>query len=307
MISILVGEPHQVTAKRQQLAADFLVDNEPFALERVNTEIITLADLLVSVISLPMLSNKKMVVIGGLGDRSDLQEAITTILDSVADEVHLVLTESESSGSPSYRKVLSKHPGYLSYEPKKAQDLRKWLINSAEELESELEPVAADLLIEYLGEDNLLLSTELTKLAVYPKIDKQLIADLVEPTPRSRIFDLLDAIAKGELSVAMRLYDDQRSQKVEPLGILSMIIWQVQLLVLAQRGKNNLLQVAQAAGMSVYPLRKASSIVRSMDSRQLHSLIDACLNADERIRSDFIDADLSIKFLIAESCQIRSN
>ena len=305
MVSILVGEAYQVSTQQQKLVADFLTTNDELAVERLDASTIELSDILTAVTSLPLLCSNKMVILGSLKDRKEIQDAVAEILSAVASEVHLLLIETDLVKGSAYQKTLAAQPGYSEYKPRQLAELKQWLIAHAEELGSKIEPPAVDFLIDQLGENNLILATELSKLSVYPEIDQQLISQLVEPTPKSRIFDLLDAVTRGEQQRALSFYEDQRMQKVEPLQILAMIIWQVQLILLAKRSKRNLAQVAVDAGVGLYPLRKASGIARTISSGQLQELLRSCITTERQIRFDFVNPDSSLKFLIAKACLVR--
>ena len=308
MVNILVGEAHQVALKKQQLVGDFLKDNDRLALEQLDADSIELTDLCMSLSSLPLLNPNKMVTVGSLLNRPDLHKDITTILGSVAPGVSLVLSEPELPARSAYHTLLTKQAGYTIYQPRQAAALKKWLAEYAKTQGANLEPAAADLLLDFIGDNNLSLATEITKLSLHEAIDRQLVVDLVEPTPRSKIFDLLDAMVQGNQHRALELYEDQRSQKAEPLGILAMIIWQVQLLLLASRIKDSPQLVATKAGLSPFPLTKASRIIKSMSQASLQALIDLCIDTERRIRSDFTNPDTAIKFLISKGCpQLRGS
>ena len=306
MISILVGEPYQVSVQQQKLVADFLVANDELALERINPSVVEVTDIVMAVKSLPLLCDSKMVILGSLNDRKDMQGRVEEVLSVVADEIHLVLAETNLTKGSAYQKTLARQPGYFEYKPKSVADLQQWLVAYAQELGSKIDASTARFLIDQLGDNNLILATELRKMSVHAEIDKNLVSRLVEPVPRSRIFDLLDAITKGAHKQAIEFYEDQRLQKVEPLYILTMIIWQVQLILLAQRSKRSLEQVANEAGVGAYPLRKANEISKVISSGQLLELVRSCLATDQQIRLNFVNPDNALKLLITKACLTRS-
>jgi DNA polymerase III delta subunit len=159
---------------------------------------------------------------------------------------------------------------------------------------------AANYLVERLGENQQLLFNEVSKLAIYDSnITKTSIDLLTEPTPQSRVFDLLDAAFAGKKQRALDLYADQRAQKVEPQAILAMIGWQLQLLSLVKTSEGrSSSQVAKDNGMNPYPVQKAAGMAQKLSSDELQRLVNQALEIDLKSKTSAVDLDEAIKTYI---------
>jgi DNA polymerase III delta subunit len=175
--------------------------------------------------------------------------------------------------------------------------LARWLVEEAKELNAKLSPADAAYMVERLGENQNLLYNQLDKLAIYDSnISRSNIEFLTEPTPQSQVFDLLDAAFGGQKQKALRLYEDQRAQKVEPQIILGMIGWQLRLLALIKlaRGKTTA-QIAKDAGMKPYPVEKASRLAVKLRDENLRRLTDEALEIDIKGKTTALDLDEALK------------
>ena len=306
MIKILSGDNQRVRAKKRLLVSDFLTDNDPLCLEDIDLEDspLEIADILSSLATTSLFNPSKMVVLRNLSRRADLKERVEDILAGVADGVSLVIVEGKLDKKTSFGKFLNGHPAHQEYRAYQGAELEGWLVKLAAARQSRLSRPTAAYLIQQVGSDSLALGNEIRKLSVHPEITRELIDGLVLPVPSSQIFDLLDALMKGDLAAAVKLYDDQRQQKNEPLSILGIFVWQLRILLLAKRAGNSSNIVAEF-GINQFAFRKAQALATKMSMAQLDHLIDLCRRTDERIRREFINPDEALRYLIFRGCYLK--
>ena len=144
---------------------------------------------------------------------------------------------------------------------------------------------------------------EVCKLSVHPVITEELINQLVLAVPNSQVFDLLDALMRGDLTAALRLYNDQRQQKSDPMSILGIFVWQLRILLIIKKTKAGS-TVGAAFGINQFALRKAQALAAKMDIARLSRLIALCYRTDERIRREFINPDEALRYLIFRGCYL---
>ena len=120
-----------------------------------------------------------------------------------------------------------------------------------------------------------------------------------EATPRSSIFQLLDAVFSGNSKRALALYKEQRALQQEPQKIISMIVWQFQIIALIKAAKNLSAEaIASQSKNSPYTISKTMKIASKITLTELRRMIHDLLELDIRLKSEKIDADEALQFYI---------
>ena len=281
------------------LVSEFLKDHGELALEKFDAEEAEADAISESIMALPFLSTHKMVVIRNGSANKTFADRIEQTISSIPESTDVIFYEPQLDKRTAYFKVLNKQTQYEEFNGLDRNALVRWLVDEAKNQDAKLSPADAAYLVERLGENQQLLYSELTKLIIYDSdINRANIDLLTEPTPQSKVFDLLDAAFGGHKQRALRLYEDQRAQKVEPQIILGMIGWQLQLLALVKFGSKPPGQIAKDAGMRPYPVEKASRLAERLDAGQLRRLVDEALDIDIKGKTSSIDLDEAIKTYI---------
>ncbi len=135
-------------------------------------------------------------------------------------------------------KGLMKRGVSIELNTQKPEHLAVWLREKAAAEEKELAPDAARLLLERVGSDMETLRTELDKALLYCLDQKRITAedlrDLVGKSREDAVWDVGEAVARGEPSRAMELIDDLLDAGTYPLIILTLLIRQTRHLLQAR-------------------------------------------------------------------------
>jgi DNA polymerase III delta subunit len=109
----------------------------------------------------------------------------------------------------------------------------------------------------------------------------------------------LDAAFAGNKGRALKLYEEQRAQKVEPQAILALIAWQLQLLALTKYadGKSTT-QIAKDVGMNPYPISKAARLAHKLKDEKFKEMVDFAFEIDLKSKTSAIDLDEALKTYI---------
>jgi DNA polymerase-3 subunit delta len=286
--------------KLSELTGGFIKKYGNLALERIDGEEADAQAILDALQSMPFLAQRKMVVVRNLGASKQAAEQIEQIISSAGDSTDLIIYEPVTDKRTAYYKALKSKTQLEELNELDTPVLANWLVDEAKKEGASLSQNDARFLVERVGTNQALLANELQKLLTYdPKITRENIELLTEPTPQSKVFELLDAAFSGNKGRALKLYDEQRAQKVEPQAILAMIAWQLQLLAIAKyaNGKQPGI-VAKDAGMSPYPIAKALGLVRKMDEPKLKILVSEAFEIDLRSKTSALDLDEALKTYI---------
>lgn len=301
MVISLVGSNSFALRKRlDELVSKFVGEHGELALERIDAEEVEAQAIIDALQNLPFLATRKMVVVRGLGQNKQAAEQIEQIIDAAHGDTDLIIYEPVTDKRTAYFKTLKAKTQLEEFNELDIGGLAKWLVNEAKNRAGELANGDAVYLVERVGADQALLSNELDKLLAYePEITRDSINLLTEPLPQSKVFDLLDAAFAGNKGRALKLYEEQRAQKVEPQAIMAMIAWQLQLLALAKHadGKSATV-IAKDTGMSPYPISKAARLAHKIDEQRLKDMVDFAFDIDWRSKTSAIDLDEALKTYI---------
>jgi DNA polymerase III delta subunit len=301
MVRALVGSNNYELKRRlDEVVQAFVKDNSELALERFDGEEAEAKSIVEAVDNLPFLSKNKLVVVRNGQLNKEFAEQIEQIISSTPQWCELVLYEPQIDRRSSYFKVLKAKSEFEDFAELNPQDLPKWLLNEASKHGGELSFADANYLVQRLGANQNRLSGELQKLITYsPKINRENIDLLTEPTPQSRVFDLLDAAFSEQKARALKLYDDQRAQRVEPQAILAMLVWQLNLIAIAKTGDGkSSAEMAKDSGSGEYPLRKAAGLGSKLTTKRLGELIDEVYEMELKSKTQTYDLDEALKTYI---------
>lgn len=300
MITAIAG-PNIYMARRKlaELTKKFVETNGQLALERFDGEELEAQTLIDAVQAVPFLANQKMVLVRELGTNKALAEQAEKIISSTAQTTELILYEPSIDKRTAYYKLLQKSPNVnlLEHADLDQTGLAKWLVSEAINESGEISHADAVYLIERIGQDQMMLASELNKLIIFaPKVTRQSINLLTEQTPQSKIFELLDAAFAGHKKKALELYADQRAQKVEPQQILAMLAWQLHVIALIKTGEGKTpAQIASLAGINPYVAQKSARLSQNISLPKLKELVNELSEIDVKGKSLSYNSDLALQ------------
>ena len=280
-----------------RLTAAFVREHGDMAVERLDGEEASAERLRESVESLPFLSARKLVILRAPGKQKAFAEKITDILAAVAETTDLIIVEPKLDKRSAYYKTLQKQTDFREFSELDAAALARWAGTYAKEQGGSLSGSDARLLLDRIGPNQQLLQSELDKLLSFSSaITRQTIEALTEPTPQSTVFELLDAAFSGRHARALELYREQRAMKVEALAILAMLTWQIHILAVVKAGGvRSADDIARAAKLSPFVVRKSQQITRRLSGPQIKRMVSDLLSIDLRLKTTGIDADEALQ------------
>jgi DNA polymerase-3 subunit delta len=276
---------------------DKFVNENGESIERFDgSEITSLDGLIDSVRSISFLEPKKLVIVREFSKSKELIDRINEILASKADSTELVFVDPLLDKRTAFYKLLKKNTELLEFKELDVFQLEKWVQKVANESGSSINASNAKYLIDRVGQNQLLLKSEIDKLAISGKeITKELIIEMTDETPQSKIFTMLDKLFSGDVNKAWELYLDQRAQGEEPQKILAMITWQLQQIAMAcfvpERSKAQLIK----DGMTPYSASKSLALARNISKRTLSYLVSELSELDSQSKTN---ADIESAFAV---------
>lgn len=289
-------------AELKKLVDRFVASHTDLAVERYDGNEADPALMQESVGSLPFLTERKLVVLYEPGKQKVFAEQIDQVLKAVAETTDLVIIEPKLDKRLSYYKTLKKATDFREFSDMDANGLARWAAEYAKGQGGTLSAADARFLIDRIGPNQQLLSTELDKLLVYdPAITKQTVERLTESTPQSTVFELLDAAFAGNMKRAMELYKEQRALRVEPQAIIAMLAWQLHVLALIKTaGDRSADDIARQAKLNPYVARKSQGLARKLQLSDLKQLVVGLSQLDIRSKTTALDVDEALQLYLLQ-------
>lgn len=304
MVSTLTGtNSFLLQTELHTRVRQFLDEHGDMALERLDGEETSYDRMREALQSLPFLATKKLVVLRSPSSQKEFMEQAEQLLGDLSDATDVIIVEPKLDKRTSYAKYLQKQTDYQEYKELDAPALSRWLVDAAKAAGARLSTADASYLVNRLGPQQQLLSTELSKLiSASPTIDRKLIDGLTEPVPQSSTFDLLEAAFSGDYQRTLQLYEEQRRQNVEPQAIVGLLSWQLHVLaVCAWAGDDhNAQDIARDAKLHPFVVQKSLSLARRIGKPRLRMHIERLASLDEALKTSATLADDAVQaYLLA--------
>ncbi|MGH7236956.1 MAG: DNA polymerase III subunit delta [Candidatus Saccharimonadales bacterium] len=309
MITTLAGENDFLRSQELDLLVqNFLDGYGDMGLERLDGEEAGFEKIREALQSLPFLASKKLVVLRTPSANKQFVERAENLLKDLPETTDVILVEPKLDKRSSYYKFLKKATDFKEFNALDENGLARWLAETANARgasssssgEQKFSVNDARFLVQRLGTNQELLKNSLDILLLSgDKITRKTIEQMTEPTPQSKVFDLLEAAFNGRTKLALELYDDQRAQKVEPLAIIAMIAWQLKVLATVKAaGQASPAEIAKQSKIKPYVISKNIGLARKLQLSQIKQLVRDLLELDVRLKSESIDADEALRLYL---------
>ncbi len=303
MVITLTGEnSFGWSAALHALKANFTAEHGDIAFAQLDGELTDYDHIREAIQAAPFLAAKKMVVLRSPSAIKQFTDEAEKLLKEVDDTTELIIVEPKLDKRISYYKYLKKSTDFREFPALDIRSLAKWLVDSAKSNGGTLSLADATFLVDRVGTDQQQLSSELEKLLLYDEqINRKTIELMTDLSVQSTIFELLDAAFAGKTKDALKLYDEQRTQKVDPLAITALMTWQLHVLaLLVHAGSRSANVVASEAKISPYVAQKSQATARNLTKRDIKRYVSDLLAIDIRARREAIDMDEALKLYLVQ-------
>lgn len=303
MIKILVGNNwYGIKSALDEEVQGFLAENSDINIERFYGPDDEINNIKAALSSVSLFSDKKLVIVEQLSAHKETTENLEDFLKLAEGDNLLIIVESNIDKRSSYYKNLKKLEGFSEFNELDEGSLTSWIKNYTTENGGEISPADARYLVMRVGNTQANLQNELTKLLQYDKkITKYTIDLLTEQTPTSTIFSLVDIAFSGDIKKALKLYEEQRSLRIEPQAIFGMLVWQMHLVaVCLAAGNKNSSEISADTGINSYVLGKAKNIANRMGKAKIIEYLDLLRDIEKTSRKQTYNFDDAMKLAITK-------
>lgn len=300
MITLSGANDYRISEELRKLLSNFISVHGDMAVEKLFADEADYQKIYDALTSLPFLSDKKMVILWDPSANKQFVEKAEYLIENIADSTDVVFVEQKIDKRSSLYKLLKKQTDYREFPELDENQLASWLVEQAKAQKAQISVSDARFLVERLGTNQQMLSSELNKVALYDKnITKKSIEINTEAIPQSSIFELLDSVFSGDNKRALTLYREQRALQVEPIRIISMLVWQFQIIALIKASKGLTSdQIARESKNSPYTVAKTMRIASKISLTQLRRMIHDLLELDVKRKTQKIDDDEALQLYI---------
>ena len=219
----------------------------------------------------------------------------------------MVICEPEIDKRSKAYKWIKKN-GYIAEFLKKNQTekvLLRWVATLLSKEKKKIRESDAGYFLERVGDDMFQIKNETEKLISYVGERTEIVREDIEAIAsgeiQNKIFDMVSAIARGDKTQALDYYNDLILLKEPPMHILFLIIRQYRILLMIcnmrQRHKPDK-EIAQAAGIPTFAIRKNESQLRGYNLHLLENCILQCIEMEEQIKTGKIGDQMAVELLI---------
>ncbi|MBO4289762.1 MAG: DNA polymerase III subunit delta [Lachnospiraceae bacterium] len=258
--------------------------------------------------TMPFFAERRLIVVENSGWFSGKDaSALVKTLEELPETTYLIFSEESIDKRMVFtKKVLERGFGarldYQSYD-----DLCRWAVRKAKAAGKDMQPAAARLLVERVGNDMNALSNEIDKLIAYRAEESVLTAADVEAIGsvrlNDRLFDMVDAAVEGRTRAALDIYADLLALKEAPLKMMIICGRHLAALMtvkeMVQTGASDR-DIAQAAGLRDFQVKKYRRQERQMSMQKLTAMLDRITELDASIKTGTVSDQLAVELFITE-------
>ncbi|HYF97128.1 MAG TPA: DNA polymerase III subunit delta [Patescibacteria group bacterium] len=284
----------------QEIRLKFAQEFGDLSIEIIDGEESSFEQVIAAIESVPFLAQKKLIIIYSVSAVKEATDKVESLVIGASETNELIIVEPKVDKRSAYYKYLKSKTELEEFNELDERKLANWLVNEAKDNKAKLNFSDAYYLVQRVGNNQESVSNELKKLTAYDKdISKENIDKLTEASPQTNVFNLLDAAFGGNAKKALKIYDEQRSQGVEPLNVLAMLTWQMHLVALVDSaGKRSDSEIMRESNMKPFVLNKSKAIARRMGRPGIGNMLNKLVETDKQLKTTSVNPDDALKNLL---------
>ena len=310
-IFLLTGENlYQISEEKMRWIDSFTDKFGEENILRLNAKGLKASELLDAIATAPFIAEKRLVTIDGIPKMD--KEHIQQIEKVIHPAVLLMITEPKPDKRLSATKEILAHADVKTFNIIRGAKLTAWLQQAAQEFGSSIDAQQAQYLVDHVGEDQMLLASEIQKIASYAfgrGITKDDIDLLVMLSAEQAGWKLMDLMAAGNTHGALTFARELMHRGESPYGLWSRMTWVIAQLTLVtacvQDGDANPASIAKTAGVPFPTARTLVPLAKKIDSQKLARIVEKFTDADIALKTggyrSTVDATDEVTALI-DSC-----
>ena len=167
----------------------------------------------------------------------------------------------------------------------------------------DIDSKAKEILYERCAKDVCKLEREIAKLAIFnDKIDAEIIKKMVSRPLEDDVFELSNALLNKDRKRTMKLYNDLKLLKIEPINLIALLANQfrliLQVLILRKSNKNET-EIAKILDVHPYRVKMASKHGYNFSLKEVKQILVDLANLDAKIKTGEADRYVDFELFLA--------
>ena len=309
-VYLLTGdEDYLLFQSRQMLKNALVLEGDEMNFHSFEESKIDLAEVAALASTFPFFSEKRVLLFNQTKILKTGKDEFLKVLEEMPETTCIIICESEVDKRSKVYKWIKKN-GYVAELMKKDQKERTLLNFLARILAKEKKQIReedARYFLERVGEEMYQIRNEAEKLISYlgqeTIVTREAIDAVVSVQIQDKIFDMVTALAQKNQSLALGYYNDLLLLKEPVMHILYLIVRQYRILVILKETnslRKSEAEMAKAAGIPPFTLRKYGTQMRLYSQEQLESCLSRVLKLEEEIKTGILPDQIGLEMLLIE-------
>ena len=319
-IYLLMGvEPYLMHQYRDKLVNALIDSDDEINCKKYSGEMPDIDALIEYADTVPFFADRKVIVLEDTRIFKSSDDRLATYLEGLPETTYFIFVEcftGDKSEEKKYEKALvdkryklyktvQKIGRVIEFKRMDEAVLTKWLLKKFSDAGLNITRNAMECLIEYVGDDMMMLSNETEKLICYRLGHKSIDVDDVKAVCirniDNEIFEMVSAIAGKNRHKALKHYYDLIALKENPMKILALIAREFNILLFTKGiradggGKDD---VVKSCGVHPYYAGRYLSMCGRFTSEYLKEAVTDCIETETLFKQGRMNDVMGVEMLI---------
>jgi len=259
-------------------------------MSRLDGKSLTLRALLDEVAMMPFLAERRLFVVEGVPKFS--KEETDALLEQIHPQVIVLFVDAKPDKRLAGVKQLLAKCDVKEFAPLKGAKLTEWLSSVAKKEGAALDPKARDLLLEFIGEDQEALRSEVEKLALFAAgrtVTREDIERMTIPSDEGIVWKMTDLLSAGRKKEAASYARRMLERGGDAYGLwailLSFLKNAVSVRIALDGGLSSSKEISEETGVHVFALRSLQPYAQKIRAPELHAFLRWTAESDVRLKT----------------------
>ncbi|HUC95818.1 MAG TPA: DNA polymerase III subunit delta [Candidatus Saccharimonadia bacterium] len=294
MISTLAGtNQYLIREKLSDIQRAFIKKSGSLGIYKIDCADKTYKDLIANFQTVSLFSESRLIILINPSEVDKWKDNIKDIIDQVSDIDQVVFVELSLDKRTTYFKDLKKLTNFFEFELLDDANLTKWIVKEVQERRANITYDDAKYIVELVGNNQVRIKNEIEKLVNYNlQVSKDSIYELVEPSLRATVFELIDASFLGDRKKIVEVYRKLEFGEVSVQQILSTIAWQLNTIALIKAAEtSNYSELIRKTKLAPFVVQKSGKLASTLSLKEISNMTQKLVELSLDIRQYNIDQE----------------
>ena len=261
-----------------------------------------------------MFAEKKLIILKNIFSDTKFQDDFLKEIKNLNDLKDIIVIYEKESVDQRNKlfKTLKKDAKCQEFKLLDNKLLKAWMLKEFENYKTKIEPMAENLLLDYVGNDLWKLQNEIKKLAWFKAglpaqagkiIKKEDVELLIKPKIETDIFKTIDALAERNKKQALLLLHKHLENGDNSLYLLSMMEYQFKNLLIIKElieKRTPYAVISKNSGLHPFVVKKTYQQAKNFSFQGLKKIYQRIFEVDLSIKTGKVEPETALDLLIAE-------